>query len=106
MRAGELRHKVKLQEYTILQNTYGEATKVWTTYATVWARIQPLKGNEALLAQQIKAELSHRLTIRYNSSVKAKHRVKFNERIFDVNSVRNLDERNVEQELMVKEAVE
>lgn len=105
MQAGKLRHRIELQSWTEKRNDYGEITKIWATYVRVWASIEPLRGTEALIAQQVSAELSHKVRIRYNSSVTAKDRIKFGTRIFSINSARNIDEKNIEQELLCKEVV-
>ena len=75
MHAGELRHRIQLQSYTLSQDAFGAPTKAWSTYATVWASVEPLSGREALIAQQANPELSHLVTIRYNSTVNAATRV-------------------------------
>ena len=46
MRIGTLRHRVELQEPVENQDGYGEAERTYTTYATVWASVEPLSGRE------------------------------------------------------------
>ena len=75
MHAGELRHRIQLQSCAVSQDAFGAPTKAWSTYATVWASVEPLSGREALIAQQANPELSHLVTIRYNSTVNAATRV-------------------------------
>ena len=105
MRAGALRHKIVIQEPTETQDSVGGPDATWSTFATVWASIEPLNGRELFAAQQINAEITARIRIRYLSGVIPKMRVSFGERIFEILSVINLEERNREMELMVKEDV-
>jgi len=105
MQIGKLRHYVDLQSSSDVPNDVGEIEKDWSTFASVWASIEPLSGRELLQYQQLNAELSHRIVIRYNSSINNKCRVVFDSRIFDINVVKNLEERNVHQELLCKEAL-
>ena len=103
MNAGQLRHRIELQSSDGSKNTFGEKEKIWTTYATVWASIEPLRGRELLWAQQISAELTHHIEIRYNSNVNAKHRARMGVRIFDFNTVKNVDEKDEMLEIFCKE---
>ena len=105
MRAGRLRHKVTIQDYTESQNTFGEVTKNWTDYATVWAAVEPVKGREFWESQQINAEITTKVTLRYLAGVKPKMRILHDTRIFEIDSVINVDERNRELQLLVKEMV-
>ena len=105
MQTGKLRHYVNLQSSEDVPNEFGEIEKNWTAFASVWASIDPLSGRELLQYQQMNAELSHKIVIRYNSSVNTRCRLVFGQRIFDINVVKNLEERNIEQELLCKEAV-
>jgi len=104
MRAGNLRHKLEIQENTPTRNAVGEEVDSWTTVATVWASIEPLSGVELLNAQQVAAETTVRIGLRYRSGVTAAHRIKFGARIFDINVVSNVGERNRELQLLCKEA--
>lgn len=105
MQIGKLRHRVELQGVKRVKNGYMADTDNWTTFATQWASIEPLQGTQALIAQQIEAEMTHRVVIRYNANMTADCRVKQNSRIFTIISVRDIDERRRHQELMCKEAV-
>jgi len=105
MQIGKLRHKVELQSVHRTKNGYMDDIDNWTTFATQWASIEPIRGTQALIAQQIEAEMTHRLIIRYNASMTADCRVKTDGRIFTIVSVRDIDERRRHQELMCKEAV-
>jgi len=106
MQIGKLRHKVELQSVQRVKNAYMEDIEDWTTFANQWASIEPLRGTQALIAQQIEAEMTHRVIIRYNANMTADCRVKFDSRIFSLAAPpRDIDERQHYQELMCKEAV-
>lgn len=103
MQAGKLRHRAELQNMATGQDGYGEETQNYATFATVWAAIEPLQGRELEFAQQISAETNHKVTIRYNSEVKATSRIIFGQRTLEVTTVINPKERNRELILMCKE---
>lgn len=100
MRAGRLRHRIELKSLTEAQNAFGEATKAYATYATVWAEVKPLRGKEAEQAQQVVAEAECQITIRYHASVVETDRIGFDGREFEINSIINPLERNEYLELM------
>lgn len=105
MRAGKLRHKVTIQQATDSQNSIGEVTKTWSTFAKVWANIQPLAGRELFASQQINAEQTVRITIRALSGVEPRMRVLFGTRYYDILSVIDREERGVYMELMCSEGL-
>lgn len=84
---GELNRRVTLQTRTSVQDTYGQAQDTWADWATCWAKIEPLSGNEMISAQAINAELTHKVTIRYRPGVLASMRLLYGGRIFNVGSV-------------------
>jgi len=103
MQAGKLNKRVQLQEPAETQNSTGEEIQSYSTYTTVWASIEPLQGRELEHAQQISAEVSHRVKIRYNANVAAKDRVIYGSRTLEIEAVLNPEERNEELILMCKE---
>lgn len=70
MRAGALNKRITIQEKApTTQNQYGEEVPSWSTVATVWAAIEPLKGREYLEGKQAAAEVSTRIRIRYQPGI-------------------------------------
>lgn len=107
MQAGKLRHKVAFKSDTPTQDDFGQPIESWTTYMTVWAAIEPLEGRELLLAQQVSAEVTIRVRIRYDSgnTVSPKHRIIEGSRILEIVNVINPLGRNEKLILMCKEIV-
>lgn len=106
MRAGTLRHRIALQSASSAQSDYtGQPTKTWSTYKTVYARVQPLSGREAFYAAQTRPDVTHTITLRYNSSITPEHRALWGSRIFQFESVLTVDEIHHEMRIMAKEAV-
>lgn len=103
MRAGQLRHRLQLQEYVEAKNTFGEATKAWSTFAEVWGAVMPLQGRERFSAQQVTPEVTHQIRIRHRAALETKHRIQFGQRTFNIESILNRDERNAEQTLLAVE---
>lgn len=105
MKIGKLRHRAILQRKEITQDELKQQTETWVDFAYIWAAIQPLAGREYFSARQENAEVTTRITIRYLKDVKPDMRVMFNEKVYEILSVINQDERNISLVLMCKEAV-
>lgn len=106
MRAGELRHRITIQQLIETRNELGEIIEQsWQDFATVWAAVEPLNGREYFNSQQINAEITTRIRIRYRAGIKPNMRVVYGERIFDIQSVIDIEERHAEMHLMCKEVV-
>jgi SPP1 family predicted phage head-tail adaptor len=101
--AGKLRHAVTVQSVTDGTGTRGAPTKTAATFATTWASIEPLSGAELWRAQQVSAEVTHRVLLRHLSGVTPKMRIKYGSRTLEVVSVLNLEERDRELELLCRE---
>jgi len=110
MRAGLLRHRVRIETLSGASDAYGEQSKTWTPYATVWAEILPITGKERMSADQVQADITHKITIRATSTrVPPSARVVFNsqgaDRIFNVINILRPAERQIALQLLVQEQV-
>ena len=106
MRAGFLRHRLTLKTKNVARDTFGEEDVTWTTSATVWGSVEPLRGREYMEARQGQADVSHRIVIRYRAAVVPTMRVYLEDgRAFEVESAINRLERDEQIELMCRELV-
>lgn len=103
MKIGTLRHRIQIQTKTISEDSLKQQTESWTDVATVWARIEPLSGREYFQARQETAEVSVKVTMRYRNDIVPSMRLRFEDRIFEVLSVINPEERCILLLLMCKE---
>ena len=104
MRSGELRHRIVIQKPDDAGNVWN-GTGAWHTYATVWAKIQPLRGTESLDSgtKKEQAEVTHLITMRFIRGVKPSMRISFEGRYFYPEVIRNIDERNAWLEIEARE---
>jgi len=105
MMAGKLRQRITIQK-VVNTNTYGSVTKSWETYKQVWASIDPIKGKEYFLSDIDNAKVSHRIRIRYLSGMKPSMRIMYGTRVFEIETIINKEERNIELEIMCMERIE
>lgn len=68
--AGAARKRVQIQRpQPVPANAQNEPAQKWSTYATVWAKVEALTGRELYAAQQVTADATMRVTIRYVSGL-------------------------------------
>lgn len=108
MEIGNLRHRVTFQTPTATPDAYGDPIQSWADIDTVWARIEPTAGVERYSSMHHQGEVDHRVLCRYHSglaSLNVEDRVKFGSRYFDIKSIKNTDERDIQLEIFCKERV-
>lgn len=105
MRSGKLRHSIIIQQATESFNGNSELVSTWSTFATIWASIEPLVGREYYAARQVNAETTGKIRIRYLAALTTKMRISFGTRIFDIKGISNIEERNEEMVLYYSEVV-
>ncbi len=77
MRAGQLRHRIKIQQNDGKADRLAAAGDVpdWTTIEPVQARVESLTGQEKLEGGQNRGEATHRVTLRHRTDVTEKHQL-------------------------------
>jgi SPP1 family predicted phage head-tail adaptor len=84
MDPGELNQRITIEELTTTYDDGGGYSQTWTTFATVWAKIRGITGNERYTAQQIEAVTDYVVKIRYRPGVKATMRIKHGDKVLDI----------------------
>jgi SPP1 family predicted phage head-tail adaptor len=102
---GDLNRQIAIERKTLTGDGQGGHVSTWGALRTAWAAIAPLSGQESLLAQQVGAHLTHRITLRYYPGLLASDRIAYGTRHFNIREVRNIDEKNQWHELMAEEFV-
>lgn len=108
--AGKLRHRIIIERATVSRLPSGGNKEDWLPYATVWAAVdtssgREFSGREFFAAQQLNAEVTHRIRIRYRDGITPKDRVNFGGRIFRIETVINVQELKRELQLLCVEVV-
>jgi len=105
MDIGKLKTKILIEQVIETANDYGELIKTWSTFAPAWAEIRPITGREYYAANQINAEITAEIRIRYVAGITPKMRVNNNSQLFDIKTVINTQNANKEIVLKVTENV-
>jgi SPP1 family predicted phage head-tail adaptor len=108
MQAGALRHRLTIQAAprVPVRDTTGAAVEVWEDVAEVWGSVEPLSGRELMSAQQLNAELSHRVRLRYLPGLSPIMQIRYGTRRFRLYSIVDPDERHREQICLCSEWLE
>lgn len=102
---GEFRHIITFQEMEERKNSFGEMTKIWIHKFSTRAGIYPISGKEFFVADKENSEVSHKINIRYRSDINPAMRIIYNNRIFNIESIINFQERNILIQIMAKELI-
>lgn len=89
--AGELTERITIETPAKAQNEVGETMLAWSTYATVWAKVESLSGREAERYGEIVGFSGHKVTIRALSGVSTSMRVIYRSRTLEVGAINEYD---------------
>lgn len=100
LKAGDLTQRISLQRDTSSSvDDYGQVTRSFATYLTIWASVRPLSSREQEQGKARQATISHRVIMRHKADVLPSDRILMGSRILEIVSVRNIDEASFEIEI-------
>lgn len=105
MRLGPLRHRVTFEKRKTGRDEFGQPLEGWDVVATLWASVEPISGRELMSAQQVQAEVTHRIRCRYRAGLEASQRIVYDGRPFDIQSVINPREIGASLEILANEGL-
>ena len=100
---GALDRKGIIQKPYVAQNTFGEEISTYATFCNAWMKITPLQGVELYNAQQLHAEATYAIQMRYRAGILRTFRIKYLTRYFEILYIQNTGEANTELNLLCKE---
>ena len=102
---GKLNKRIDIKEKGRVSDGGGGFTTGEVEVINTWANINTLSGREFWQAQQMEAEVSHKVTIRFRKGIKRTQVIYFQDRKFEIQYVFNRDEANKYLELYCLEKV-
>ena len=105
MNPGVKTHQILLQIKTITQDTEGNATETWNSWRTVWCQPLPKDGREYYRFSVNNSEITEVFRIDYIAGVNAHQQIQFKNKSFEIISVVDQDERNMELFITCKAVV-
>jgi SPP1 family predicted phage head-tail adaptor len=88
---GDLRRRVALQAPTDSIDSYGQAIRTWSTYATVWASVISTPGSEPQSALMQSSVTTYTITMRYRTDVLPTHRMIYGEVTLNIVGLSTVD---------------
>ncbi len=84
MDIGKLNRRVDILHFVTHRDAFGGVVGEWETKCRAWARIEPVSGTEFFQSQQVTAEVVVKITLRYDPSINAMHRVSYLGKTFEI----------------------
>ncbi len=105
MRTGRLRTRLHIEESVETRTDDGGVSSGWASIGTAWAWVRGLRGKELFSAQMINPLTTHKITMHYRAGIDSQLRLvdMTGSRIFNIESVVNVDERNRTLEMVCTE---
>ncbi len=88
------------------EDQFGQQIKDYQEFARVYGWVQPRSGREFFAAQQIQADVTHIINIAFCPGIVPEMRINFDGRFLHIEAVLNVQERNIELDLMCREAID
>ena len=112
MRSGLLRTLLTIETYEETTDDMGQPIQDWETFTTAWGKVKPLRGNDYWAAQQAQSDVTGEIEIRYIPALVdklradiEKVRAKHGDRVYQIKSFFDPDERRKRLTLMVRESL-
>lgn len=90
---GRMNKRITIQKYEPAKGEWGQVVTDWKDFTTVWASVNSLFGKEFWEAKQANLENTINITIRYQKIFKdldtRKHRVKWDDKIYNITFIDN-----------------
>lgn len=105
MQIGRLNKEITFQSATQVSDGMGNFTETWGDEITMPAAIWPTSSKELVALNATTFEITHKIKVRYRSTISTTWRIKFGSRYFAIVSKINPSEKNEYLELLCKEAI-
>ena len=98
------RHRLSLQDYTKISDGEGGYVNSWFTEGQLWAAVFPIKASQVFDYRSISTEVTHIIEIDgLEDRVNDKKRFLFNDRIFEILTIEDVQERKIKKIITCKE---
>ena len=105
MRAGSRRCFITVQAATQVKQANGSMLATWSTFIQVWASIETLKAYEKAAVVSSWPGADQKISFRYVAGILPTMRILFNNKIYSILGINNVDERNRDLVLTCKTGV-
>ena len=102
---GAMRHKIIIQQVTSTTDAGGGRSVAWSNYKTVFAHVQQLSAQVKYDTGIVEEKGLYEFTMRFLTGVSTRNRISFDSKLFNIDSVINMDERKKYIVIRAKEGV-
>jgi SPP1 family predicted phage head-tail adaptor len=103
--SGQLTQRITIQTATQIPDRGGGRAKTWVNSPAIWARVEPMKGDEVVFGMQISSRVTHKITIRYRSGLTTAQRIMHKSQIYNIRSILNDDSRDRKLIILAEQGV-
>lgn len=103
MNPGDLNRRITIRRIERVREPGGGYSEQPVDVATVWAKVEPLRGREQIIAMQTGMQRPHRFTIRYRDGVTGAKDILYREHRYDIQSVVDTDAAHRELVILAEE---
>jgi SPP1 family predicted phage head-tail adaptor len=97
IRAGDYAHRITLQSPVIGDpNEFGDPPLTYEDAYTIWGSVRGLRGEELQIAKQLDERITHEIRFRYRPGPDASWRIIYQAKIFEIQSVIDVEEQHEE----------
>jgi SPP1 family predicted phage head-tail adaptor len=103
IRRGQLDREITFIKRVVTRGDANQDKITWTrvdTYPDVFARVKELPGSEVVLGNQIKFIQKTEFVVIYRTDITAKHRIVFEDRVYEIISVIETPQRKMYTQVM------
>lgn len=93
-RAGELCHRVMIQQKTTVYDEYNYETEAWTEFKKLWGKLDFLSVKDSINAKAAGSETTARLKLRKRDDIDSSMRILFDGQTFQIVSPPKPDNEN------------
>lgn len=100
---GELRQRIIFQSPVEQDDGYGGKVVTWQDSFSAWAMIEPLSAHERFEAMSVKSGVTHRVYVRHRMDINTEMRLRYGDRIFEIEGILDVGEQKRFLELLCSE---
>lgn len=87
MRAGPMRHRIRIERKEIVKGTLGSPEPTWVPWADIWAEVRPLSGREYMTGLAAQSEITTRFVIRHLDGLLPSMRILWRSGVYEISQV-------------------
>lgn len=89
MNIGELNRRIELLKYVPKRDEFGGQGGDWQVISRLWGHVSPLRGEERLVREKVRAEMLATVTTRFCSQISVLDRLKHGKKTYEITSVQD-----------------